>query len=261
MKIAIRMLKIVTVILWIIIVFFSVTAVFSVMNLGLTVGQVEMLPSSNGITLSLPFTINNGGYYEIADLNVTTRVTDSDGAVLDQTETVVASIPQGNNVSAAHKVSIDLETILSLDQTSLLLEDSDFNVEIFAGLNFAKAVPVQLSTNTTIPWGAPFAQLSVGQVSVSSHNMSHVEGTVPLSFENHAILDISGTLRLEVYNNSKEKIASGMTVISVPSGSSYTDDVSVYARQQYESALTSSGTLHMIFETPMFTVEWDEQYD
>jgi len=197
MKIAVRMLSIATIILWLVILFFSVTAVFSVMNLGVNIGDVQMLPSSKGITFSLPFSITNNGYYELADLNLTTRVTDPNGTVLDMSETFVPSIPQGTHVNATHTIPIDLNAILSMDQVPLLLDDSEFNVEIFAGLNFARAVPVQISTNTTIPWGAPLAQFSIGSISVSPHNSTHVEATIPVSFENHAILDIAGTLKIE----------------------------------------------------------------
>ena len=260
MKIVVRMLSIATIILWLVILFFSVTAVFSVMNLGVNIGEVQMLPSLRGITFSLPFSIANNGYYELADLNLTTRVTDPNGTVLDLTETFVPSIPQGTNVNASHTISVDLEDVLLMDQVSLLLEDSNFNVEIFAGLNFARAVPVQLSTNTTIPWGAPFAQFSIGKISVSLHNSTHREALIPVSFENHAVLDIAGTLKLEVYNNSQEQIASGLTTINVQSHNSYVDSVFVYVKQQDVLELTSNDNLHMIFETPMFIVDWWEHY-
>ena len=260
MNIAIRTLKIATIILWLIIIFFSITAVYSVMNLSVNVGEAQILPSSKGIIFLLPFSINNSGYYEIADLNLTTRVTDNYGTVLDLTETVVSSIPQGINVNATHTIVIDLDDILSMDHASLLLEDSDFNVEIFASLNFARAVPVQLSTNTTIPWGAPFAQFSLGTIPVSSHNITHKEASIQVSFENHAILDLTGTLKLEFYDNSQELITSGMSRISVPSGQNYYEIIYAYPGQQDVSKLTSSGNVHVVFETPMFTVEWDEQY-
>jgi hypothetical protein len=260
MNIAIRMLSIATFILWIVILFFSVTAVVSIMNLGVTIGEVQMLPSSNGISLSLPFAINNNGYYEIADLNLTTRVTDLNGTVVDQTETIVPSIPLGTTLNSSHTIEIDLEDIMSMDHVTLLLNDSEFNVEIFAGLNFARMVPAQLSLNTTIPWGAPFAGFSIGEMSVSPYNATHVEATIPVSFENHAVLDISGTLKLEFYNGSQERIASGSTAISVPSQNSYANNISMYAVQEDEPKLTSSGNLHLIFETPMFTVNWWEPY-
>ncbi len=260
MKIAVRMLSIATIILWLVILFFSVTAVFSVTNLGVNIGEVQMLPSTKGITFSLPFSITNNGYYELADLNLTTRVTDPNGTVLDLSETFVPSIPQGTHVNAPHTIPIDIDSFISMDHIPLMLNDSYFNVEIFACLNFARAVPVQLSTNTTIPWGAPLAQFSIGNISISPHNRTHVEATIPISFENHAVVDIAGTLKIEVYNDSQELITSGLTTISVPSHHSYADSISAYVKQQDVLKLTSNGNRHMIFETPMFTLDWWEHY-
>ncbi len=260
MKIAIRMLGIATIILWLVILFFSVTAVYSVMNLVVNLGEVQMLPSSKGITFSLPFSIDNKGYYEIADLNLTTRVTDPDGTLIDLTETFVQSIPRDTTVNATHTIPIDLDSILSMDYLPFLFEDSEFNAEIFVGLNFARAVPVQLSTNATIPWGAPLADFSVGSISVSPLNSTHAEASIPLSFENHAILDLTGTLTLELYNDSQNMITSEETIVSVPSQQSYSDRIVMYTSLQDASKVTSSGNVHVIFETPMFTVDWWDQY-
>ena len=260
MNITSRMLGIATIILWLVIVFFSVTAVYSVLNLVVDMGEAQMLPSGNGINLSFPFSIINGGYYELADLNLTTSVTDTNGIVMDLTETIVPSIPKDATVNSSHTIEIALDDILALDTENLLLNDSDFNVEIFVGLNFARAVPVQLSLNTTIPWGAPFANFSVGILDISVQNNTQIEVTIPVSFENHAVLDISGTLKLEVYNVSQNLIATGVTTINVPSGYSFTDNISLDISQEDVVGLSGTGDLHLVFETPMFTVDWWESY-
>ena len=260
MKIATSILTVATILLWVVILFFSVTAVYSVMNVGVNIGEAQMLPTSNGIKFSLPFSINNNGYYEIADLNLTTRVTDPDGQFLDLTETLVDSIPQGETVNASHTIEVDLDDILSMDHLTLMLNDSNFTVEIFAGLNFARAIPVQLSTNVSLPWGAPFADFSVGDLSVSQHNSSHVEAAIPVSFENHAIIDITGTLKMDAYSNSDQRIASGVTAISVVSNQNFRDSILLYSRAQDESKLADGGKLHILFETYLFTVDWWEPY-
>jgi hypothetical protein len=51
-----------------------------------------------------------------------------------------------------------------------------------------------------------------------------------------------------------------MASINAPSQQSYAGRVLVYMRQQDISKLTSSENLHIIFETPVFVVEWWEQY-
>lgn len=260
MKIATSMLTVATVILWVVILFFSVTAVYSVMNVGVDIGEAQMFPTSTGIKFSLPFSISNEGYYELADLNLTTRVTDPDGAVLDLTETLVDSIPQGETVNASHTIEVDLDDILSMNHLTLMLNDSNFTVEIFTGLSFARAIPVQLSTNVSLPWGAPFADFAVGDLSVSQRNSSYIEAAIPVSFENHAPINISGTLKLEIYDSSDENIASGVTGINVAANQYYGDNILIYARPQDESKLTDIGRVHILFETPLFTVDWWENY-
>jgi hypothetical protein len=260
MNITIRMLSIATIILWLVILFFSVTAVYSVMNLGVNLGEVQILPSTSGITFSLPFSIDNNGYYEIADLNLTTRVTYLNETLIDQTETFVQLIPQNTSINATHTIPIDLDSIASLDYELFLFEDSEFNVEIYIGLNFARAVPVQLSTNATIPWGAPLADFSVGSISLSPLNITHAEALVPVNFENHAIVDLTGTLKLEFYNDSQSMITSGEIIIDAPSQQSYSDNIIMHMSLQDSSRLTGSVKIHAIFENPMFTLDWWDQY-
>ena len=148
MNIVTRILSIATFILWIIIIFFFVTAAYSAMNLGVDVGQFEMLPAGSGISFSMPFAIKNNGYYELSDLNLTTRVTDPNGNVIDVTETFIPSVPQGSTVNSSHTVSVDINDIMAMDHAVLLLEDSDFLVEVFTALDFAHAVPVELARLT-----------------------------------------------------------------------------------------------------------------
>jgi len=67
-------------------------------------------------------------------------------------------------------------------------------------------------------------------------------------------------LTLEVYNGSDEHVSYGVAVIDVPSGSSYSDQISMHTAYEDLLKLKSSGNLHLIFETPMFTVDWWEPY-
>lgn len=260
MNISIRMLKIVSILLWMIIVFFSITLVLSVMNLGITLGEVKVSPLENGIEVLLPFSINNNGYYEITNLNITSISTEPSGKILDISETIISSISQGTNISEFHRIVIDFDSILSLDSESFLVDDSEFNIEIFAGLNFANALPVQLSTNTSIPWGAPFSDLTIGEFNFLPQNLTHVRAEIPLSFENHAIVDLSGTLKIELLNDLDELLTSGEIIFNVPSYSNFSDMCLLTLNRNDVPDVINSCYLHMVFETPMFTLEWDKQY-
>ena len=259
MKPAIRALGIATTIIWIFLIAFSVTAVYSVMNLGIGFGEAQFFPSSEGVVLSLPFFINNSGYYDIYELNITTRIKDSNGTFLTVSETFVPLVSTGSNVEAAHNISIELSDVM--ERIELIFSDSFFVFDTFVTLNFAHIVPVQLSMNMTVPWGAPFSDVSVGEISVDSFNSTHVRVVVPLSFENHSFFDITGTMQLEMYNDMDELVTSGETSLDVQSQNTYNEQVDMYLSLADVSKLTESGRVHLIFETSMFTVEQWIPYD
>ena len=253
MKPAIRALGIATIIIWIFLIVFSVTAVYSVMSLGIGFGEAQFFPSSEGVVLSLPFFINNSGYYDISELNVTTRITDSNGTLLTVSKTFVPLVSTGGNVEAAHNISIELSDVI--ERIELIFNDSFFAFDTFVSLNFAHIVPVQLSMNMTVPWGAPFSNVSVGEISVFPFNSTHERVVVPLSFENHSFFNITGTMQLEIYNNLDELVTSGETDLDVQSQQPYDGQFEMYPSIAEASKLTETGKVRLIFETPMFTVE------
>lgn len=260
MKPAIRALGLATTILWILIIVFSVTALQSIINLDIGFGEAQIFPSSEGMMFSLPFFINNTGYYDISELNVTTRITDYNGTLLALSKTFVPLVSRGSSVETAHNISVDLRDVMSMDYIQLFLNDSFFGLDTSIALNFAHIIPLQISTNATIPWGAPFSNFSIGEISSLPHNDTHSEVVIPLSFENHAFFGITGTMQLETYNDVNELVASGKTDLDVPSQHTYEGQVYAYASLDDVSKLTESGNVRIIFETPMFIVDWWAPY-
>jgi len=255
MKQAIRALATAILILWVLLIAFAITAVYSVMNLDIDFGETQFFPSNEDIVLSLPFFINNRGYYDISELNVTTRVTDYNGTLLALSETFVPLIASGSNVETVHNISIDLNDLF-MEYTEILFNDGSFELDAFIALNFAHAIPVQMSINMTIPWGAPFSNLSIGEISVDPfYNLTHSEVVIPVSFENHSFFDIVGTMQLEVYNDMDELVTSEQRSLNVSSYGEYDEPVEMYLSTGDLSKLTESGKLHLVFESPMFTVE------
>jgi len=253
MKPAIRALGIATIVIWIFLIAFSVTALFSVMKLGIGFGEAQFFPSSEGLVLSLPFSINNSGYYDISELNITTRITDSNGTLLTLSKTFVPLVSVGSKVRAAHNISIELGEVM--ERVELVFNDSFFVFDTLVGLNFARIVPVQISMNMTVPWGAPFYNLSVGEIAVFPFNTTHVRVAVPLSFENHSLFDITGTMQLEVYNDVEEMVTSGETSLDTRSQQPHNEQVDMYPSLADATKLTETGKVRFIFQNPMFTME------
>jgi hypothetical protein len=261
MKAAIRALSLASIVLWVAILVFSVTAIQSVMNLDFQVGEIQTIPVGERVIFSLPFQIKNSGYYDIATLNVTTQILDYTGISIEVSETLIPVISRGNRVETAHNISINVYDVMSTDYIHLVLHDSFFDLQTFVSLNFAHAFPIQISLNASMPWGAPFSNFSVGDISVSpEYNSTHGEIRIPVTFENHSILAITGTLHLEILNDKEEVVTSGQTEVTVQPGNTYQDQINTYPSLGDAAKFTESGRVHLIFESPMRTVEWWTSY-
>ena len=92
MKYTLRALRWATIILWILLVFLIITLVYSSFNIGIDVGEPQLLIGDDRITWAIPAKINNNGIYGIYDLNITTIIEDADGAILLKSSSFVPLI-------------------------------------------------------------------------------------------------------------------------------------------------------------------------
>jgi len=218
MKQAIRALTLATYVLYIIIMIFTVTAVYSASQLGLDLTKKAQLSTSGGtLTLSLPFAVENKGFYDIADLNITTVLEESEGVLVSNSTTLVPLIARGDKVDATHNVSISLETMSSDTLSRLLFNDTDFDIVLILATKYAHVIPLRISINSTLEWGAPLYNLALGEIPLPAfHNISHVKVIVPLSFENHSFFHIEGTMRTEIINTLNQIVGSATAQINAP---------------------------------------------
>jgi len=232
MRQAIRALGWATNILWVMIIVFSVTLLYSVMNVfpNVSFGEPRFLSSNGVVVMSLPFSINNTGYYDISELNITTYVMDHKGAEISTSTTLVRSIPQGSSIDESHNVSIKVNDMIERGLSYLLFNDSVFNMSMLIALKFAHIIPIQVSTEGTMPWGAPLYNFFIGEISYNLYNLTHYKVVIPLSFENHSFFSLNGTILFEVYNGQNERLGSGVTSVNVPSNTRCKDLVEVIVR-------------------------------
>jgi hypothetical protein len=146
---------------------------------------------------------------------------------------------------------------MSLDDTTsklldYLFNDTVFNLDLSLKLNFARAIPFQVSTNMTMPWGAPLYNFSIGQISYNFLNLTHQEAIIPISFENHSpYFSLDGFMRVEIYNDYGELFGFSISDLNVPSHSGYNGQVKTIVDV---SMVTGSGEVHFYFETSAFSI-------
>jgi len=243
MKTVIRTLAWATYIFWIILIFFSVTAVYSAVQLaqGFRFGEPQTRTHNGTATLSLPLHINNVGFYDVSNLNLTTSISDSSGAFISYSSTFVQLIPRGGDSSLAHNITLDGNSMNSSELSHLLFADDNLTVDTTVTLDYAKVIPFALGTNLRMPWGAPLSNLTLGNVS-----MNGTSATVPFSFENHSFFELNGTMRLEIIDNLDHVVGQGTVNILALPQSDYSDSLTV-------AVSGVPATARLYFQTSVFS--------
>ena len=180
--------------------------------------------------MSVPFSIENKGFYDIADLNITTLIKENNGALVSNSSTVVPLISSGSKVDSAHNISIALDEMTSASLARLLFNDTNFTVDMSLALKYAHVIPLQISTSfQNFTWGAPLYNLSIGDVqSIELYNSTHVRAILPLSFENHSFFTLNGTVRTVIVNTGDQKVGGSTTHVNVPANSGGTTPLAVF---------------------------------
>ncbi len=249
MKHAVRALGWAINIFWIIIIAFIGTAIYSALDLRMSHGHPQVFSSSPLLTLSFPISVNNTSYYDISELNSTVRVLGYDSSFFAASTNFVSLIPHGSNIETAHNVSLNLNDVVERTP-GYLFNDTIFNVNKFLSIRYAYAFAFEFSDNTTVDWGAPLHNFSAGQISYQPYNSTHQKAIMSLGFENHSsFFSLNGTISLELYNDTDNRIGSGTLSVDVPRRSVYEGQIEAVVDS---SRQTESGTLHFHFETSMF---------
>ena len=223
MNVPIRMLGIASTIFWILLAAFLALAAYSVKDLSVDFGEPQFSATLDGeISLGLPLYVDNRGYYSLKEFHLSTVFSDVEGAEISRADTFVPVIPHGENITIMHNVTLNPVTLLERG-APYLFNDNDLNVSFTAGLNFAELLPAEISANFSFPWGAPFYNFQVGDPSFDTVGFTSITASVPVSFENHAVFDLVGGIRMELYDSTDTLLTESQTLINVPQYSAYAD--------------------------------------
>jgi len=197
---------------------FTITVVYSALLIRPSFGE-PLLDSSGGtFTVSLPLTLYNGGFYDISGLNITTRATDYQGSLVTSSTTLFPLVSGETSATIRHNMSISLEQAATTNLSHLLFTDSDLDVSAHLRLVYARIFPFEISFNMSMPWGAPFANLTLGGISVVPVNITHSRVSIPVSFENHSFLEMTGVISLEIVDNVGNVVGTSSTSFDAPPG-------------------------------------------
>jgi hypothetical protein len=244
------MIGIATTVLWIFLIGFAASAAYSMKDLQLNFGNpTATLTPDNNLLLSMSVNVFNGGYYDIDRFRIETEVSDIEGTFVANGSTIIPLIPRGYPIASTHNVTLETEALFSQNE-NLLFNDSELRINAAVGMRLAQLIPVEASSNLSIPWGAPLYGFAIGEPSFSLYNSSHIEASMPVIFEDHAFFDVVGNMRFRMYNSTNSLVSQGEAVLNVPSGSGFNENLNLILPT---SGTTPNGRWEISFETVVFS--------
>jgi len=249
MNIPIRVMGIATTFFWVFLIAFSVSAIYSAKDVHFDFGEPQMWVNANNETVfSLPVSVANRGFYNIGSFNLTTEISDEEGLIITRESTFIPVIRKSEELTTSHNVTIDVNDLLQIDQ-KYLFNDAELKIYGIVNMIIAKVIPVQASTNVSIPWGAPLCNFIFGKPEHTAYNYTHLRVVVPISFENHAFFDLSGKIQIRMYNSANTLVGDGQVAIEVRSNSLYHGYTELYV---LIAGMTESGCFEVDFLTSFF---------
>ena len=253
MNVPIRVLGIATFIFWVFLVAFIALAAYSIKDLNFGLGEPRFAAAPNDqLLFSLPMYIDNRGFSSLKAFHLTTVFLDTEGSKISSASTFVPVIPPGENVTIFHNVTLNMNDLLDKDE-QYLFNDCSLTASVTAGLTFAELLPAQISTNMTYPWGAPFYNFTLGQLSYRYLSATNSSVTVPMSFENHAAFDVDGSIRVELCDSAGSLLSESQTALNVTSHSSYKGDLEFRVPLNLAAlSAARNGHFNVYFSTSLF---------
>jgi hypothetical protein len=234
--------------LWIFLIIFSASAIYSMKDFQVNLGQPQTSTTEDHeLLFSFPVSVVNTGLYEIADFNISINFLDEEGSAIAGGSISIPTIGQGQTINVTQNVQLNVTDLLRTHQ-SLLNNDTDLTTYTRLSMLAAGLIPVQASSNSSMQWGAPLYNLALGTPQLAMFNATYSVAIVPLSFENHALFDLSGTVWLRAYSNANELIGQGQIRIQVAQHSPYDGNLEVYV----PSEAGSIARLEVYFVTTFF---------
>jgi hypothetical protein len=253
MKVPIRMISVATSFLWIFLIIFSASAIYSMKDIRVDIGKPQnTVKTDNELVSNFPIEIVNNGYYNLDDFNISTEIRDLQKSIIAQGFTFIPVIRNGETLNTTHQMRINLTNMLQTHQ-NLIFDDTELQISATVSMKVAELISLQVSSNLTMPWGAPLYNLTFAApkltAQIGPNSTKYYRVAIPITFENHAFFDLTGTVLLAMNNNTNIFTGTGKIVLNVTKQSSCQADLELDAPV---AETTRSGHLEVFFVTSFF---------
>jgi hypothetical protein len=231
------------------------TVAFSLMRIveakSIGVQEPRGLLSNGKFSISIPFYINNTGFYDLKEVEVNLNVYRGNDRVLTLSAEL-PTVPAGEMVNSSCNASLILEELLSKHR-ALLTDDAELNVNASIHFRIASAIAFTVFTGFTMPWGAPFHKLAI--YNITYDEVSRIFSAF-VSFENHAFFQVNGSLLIKLYDSAGELIGSAVQNVNVPSNGAFQGSLKIRIDDLLK--LTRGGVLRLyLLDTQIWEGAWE----
>jgi hypothetical protein len=243
------MIGIATTFFWIFLIAFFASAVYSMKDVTFDFGNPQMsVTADNEVVFSVPVSIINKGFYKLGSFNISTEILDKEGFTITSGSTFVPVINKNDSVTILHNMTIDVNDLLQADK-NYLFNDTELTILEAVGMKIAGVIPIQASTNISMPWGAPLYNFALGEPTYAPYNLTHFMVTVPISFQNHAFFDLIGSVRIRMYNSTGSRVSRVRMNLEAYANSPYNGFAELYVPMV---GMTPTGRFEITFSTSVF---------
>ena len=233
---------------WLITLAFAITCVYSAAQIGVEFGPPTATSAGEGLGTVLPITLNNGGYYRISDMNITTTLVDTERIPVSEASSYLEEIPPQSEITILHRVIFDLDAMLA--RPEYLFNDTDLTMHGSIQLNYASLIPFKIEADASIPWGGPLFDFTTEMPQYTSIDAARQRVRIPFSFENHSpYTSVTGTIRMELLNSRDQLLGESTVFVDVPSNAAYNGEFETLV---HGTTVTREGEIHVYFETEVF---------
>ncbi|HTT15657.1 MAG TPA: hypothetical protein VMG81_07800 [Thermoplasmata archaeon] len=169
-------------------------------------------------------TFSNGGFYPIDGFTLHLNVRNASGIFIGQS--TAGPVSFGPGASQVFPVTFFLPISSTGPATSLLTEDQNLEVGVWANATYAYLFPISVALNESKAWGAPFADFTASVGTPTTMGGSIVV-PVTVQFQNHATFADQGTILFTVLSSEGATCGSGNLAIDVPPGSPFSQTTDV----------------------------------
>ncbi|MEM3703093.1 MAG: hypothetical protein QXX79_01520 [Candidatus Bathyarchaeia archaeon] len=253
MRHTLRALRLIITVLWIVALLLPVAAAFSLLKLlearNISVQELALSLYNGNLSISIPFCINNTGFYDLTDISVDLQINRGNMAITTVSKQL-PKIPAGEMVNSSFHASVSLEEIFS-KHIGIVTNDTYLDINTALKFTVAYALTLGIARNFTFHWGAPFNNLTVGDF---SYNTTFQALSFSVSFNNHASFPVNGSLKAELYNSANALIGSSMKNLNIASGEHYQELFEIQISDP--SNMRDAGFIRLYFADIQILEKW-----